>query len=142
MSATRAQVQGFIVKPVGNDTVARIERVISAFESSVLEPENAALVRLNIDGEKYGKYLDAFVQQMRELAAQADNLVDEASLLAFQRKCGLCHNAAGVMGAPRVARLVGQAMTDATQDLDRAVASARLAAYWVQRVATDRHRPS
>jgi cytochrome c553 len=125
---------------VGSDTVGRIERVMVAFDTSVLEPENAALSRLNIDGEKYGKYLDAFVQQMRELAAQADNLVDEASLLAFQRKCGVCHNAAGVIGSPRVARLVGQAMTDATQDLDRAVASAKLAAYWLQRVAGERRR--
>lgn len=138
MSATRAQVQGFIVKPVGPETVGRLERVMAAFDATVLEPEAMALARLNIDSMRYAKYLDAFVQQVHTLADQGQRLADDATALAFQHKCGVCRNAATVLGARRVERLIGDAMREATEGPDRAATLMRLAAYWLDRVAGGR----
>lgn len=135
MSATRAQVQGFVVKPVGDDTAARLDRVLAAFDATVLEPEAAAIARLNIDAARYAKYLDAFVQQVHMLA-------DDASTTAFQQKCGVCRNAANVLGARRIERLLGDAMREAPQAPDRAASLMRLAAYWLDRVARSRRAPA
>src|ERR1700748_3487064 len=60
MSATRSDLQGFIVKPVGSDTVTRILRVLAQLDASILEPADAAIARLRVDTERHARYVGAF----------------------------------------------------------------------------------
>ena len=138
VSATRAQVQGFIVKPVGADAAERIARVLAAFDATVLEPQAMALQRLGIDVAKYQRYLEALCQQLRALAAQGEHLDDQASALTFQHKCGTCRSAALALGARRIERLLGDAMRDATEAPQRVPVLLRLACHWLERVRADR----
>jgi two-component system chemotaxis response regulator CheY len=138
MAATRLQVQGFIVKPVGEDAAERLSRVIAAFDATVLEPEAMAVARLGIDSIRYAKYLEAFAQQVRTLAQQSGHLEQHDSALTFQHRCGVCRNAAEVMGARRVERLLADAMREATEAPQRAETAMQLAAYWLDRVRRTR----
>ncbi len=142
VSATRAQVQGFIVKPVADETVERIARVLAAFEATVLEPQEMAVSRLGIDAARYAKYLEALCLQVRALAQQSERLGDDALTLAFQHKCGTCRTAALALGARRIERLLGEAMREASEAPERSAALMRLASYWLERVRRDRSTPA
>src|ERR1700749_1220969 len=56
LSATRSDLQGFIVKPVGPHTVGRIQRVLAQLDASILEPMDSAIARLRIDAERHARY--------------------------------------------------------------------------------------
>ena len=138
MTATRAQVQGLIVKPVNEEARSRLQRVMLAFDATVLEPAAMALARLGVDAERYARYLDAFVQQLHGLAQQAAELAQDGPALTFQHKCGVCRNAAVALGARRIERLISDAMRASTEAPQRSERLLRLAAYWVERVRASR----
>jgi len=74
LGATHADLQGFIVKPVGQDTVTRILRVLAQLDAGILEPVEAATARLRVDADQHARYVAAFRQQIQALAGLAQEL--------------------------------------------------------------------
>jgi len=140
LSATRAQVQGFIVKPVGDETVGRLQRLVAAFDASVLEPARTAMQRLGVDPDRYAKYVDALVLQLRGLVAGAQGLGQGGDVAAFQHKCGVCRNGAAALGARRVEQLLADAGREAASHPERSAVMVLLASYWLERVLAERGR--
>lgn len=139
LRATRSDLQGFIVKPVGTETTARILRALAQLDASILEPAGTAVARLRIDAARHARYVAAFGQQVRALAALADELATVAdgapALAAFVRKADACRTAALTLGATRIEQLISDALAllaAAQPDAARAMAQA---VYWLARVA-------
>lgn len=126
-SASRAQVQGFVVKPVGPDTAGRLDRVLAALDDSVLEPSGLAIARLGIDAARHARYVEALVQQLKALAGAAAADDD------FRARSAAACKAAVALGARRIERLLSAAQQPAA-DPATAAAAVRLAAYWLERV--------
>ena len=139
LSATRADLQGFIVKPVGAETATRILRVLAQLDAGVLEPADAAMARLHIDAERHARYVAAFVQQVRTLAGLAGELATSAAgqavKSAFIAKAGACRTAALTLGAPRIEQLVSDALAALEQGKPGAERALGQALYWLTRVA-------
>jgi len=53
MRAARLELQGFVVKPVGAETSARIRRALDALDASILEPTARSVARLRIDEDRH-----------------------------------------------------------------------------------------
>ena len=139
LGATRSDLQGFIVKPVGEDTVTRILRVLAQLDAGILEPVAAATARLRVDGERHARYVAAFMQQIQALAGLAQELAaptaGSQAGAAFVQKADACRTAALTLGSPRVEQLISDALAllaDGKPGADRAMAQA---AYWLARVA-------
>jgi len=139
LAATRADLQGFIVKPVGTDTVTRILRVLAQLDASVLEPADAAMARLRIDAERHARYVAAFVQQIRTLAGLASELATPAAgqhvKPAFVQKADACRTAALTLGSPRIEQLISDALAAVDQGQPGADRALGQAVYWLVRVA-------
>jgi CheY-like chemotaxis protein len=138
LAATQLKVQGFIVKPVGDDAIERIARMIASFDAGVLEPQAQALARLGIDAGRYEKYLEAFGRQVRQLAEMAQPLAQRGAAPGLLQLAASCRTAAAMLGARRVERLVSDAIRDAEAAPRRAVVMTQLAAYWLDRVRRQR----
>lgn len=143
LSATRCDLQGFIVKPVGNDTVTRILRVLAQLDASILEPVATATARLRIDCERHARYVVAFMQQIRALGALARELaLPTASVqvkTAFEQRADACRTAALTLGSARVEQLISDALAllaDSQPGVDRAMTQA---VYWLGRLAARSH---
>jgi len=139
LGATRADLQGFIVKPVGPETVGRILRVLAQLDATILEPAAAATARLRIDAERHARYVAAFIQQIQALAALADELASDAAgaqaRAAFVQKADACRTAALTLGSTRIEQLISDALAllaDGQPGASRAMAQA---VYWLRRVA-------
>jgi CheY-like chemotaxis protein len=139
LCATRSDLQGFIVKPVGDDTVTRILRVLAQLDAGILEPVGAATARLRVDGERHARYVAAFMHQIRTLAGLARELVappaGSQAKTAFVQKADACRTAALTLGSPRVEQLISDALAllaDGQPGAERAMAQA---VYWLERVA-------
>jgi CheY-like chemotaxis protein len=139
LSATRADLQGFIVKPVGPDTVTRILRVLAQLDAGILEPVGAATARLRVDAERHARYVAAFIQQVQSLAGLAQELASPTAgsqaKTAFVQKADGCRTAALTLGAPRVEQLISDALAllgEGKPGAERAMAQA---VYWLARVA-------
>ncbi len=139
LAATRADLQGFIVKPVGPDTVTRILRVLAQLDAGVLEPADAAMARLRIDAERHARYVAAFVQQVRVLAGLAAELATSAAgqqvKSTFVQKADACRTAALTLGSPRVEQLISDALAALDQGKPGADRAMGQALYWITRVA-------
>jgi CheY-like chemotaxis protein len=139
LAATRADLQGFIVKPVGPDTVTRILRVLAQLDASLLEPAESAMARLRIDGERHARYVAAFAQQIRALAGLASELATSAAgqqvKTAFIQKADACRTAALTLGSPRIEQLISDALAALDQGKPGADRALGQAAYWLARVA-------
>jgi CheY-like chemotaxis protein len=138
LNATRADLQGFIVKPVGSDTVTRILRVLAQLDASILEAADTAIARLRIDAERHARYVAAFMQQVRALTGLAIELASAAAgqqaKTAFVQKADACRTAALTLGSPRIEQLISDALEALEQGepgTDRAMG---LAVYWLTRV--------
>src|ERR1700748_3826229 len=98
LSATRSDLQGFIVKPVGPDTATRILRVLAQLDASILEPADAAIARLRIDAARHARYVGGFVQQIQSLPGWAQELdtptAGSQARPAFVQKGDACRTAA------------------------------------------------
>jgi two-component system chemotaxis response regulator CheY len=138
LSATRSDLQGFIVKPVCNDTVTRILRVLAQLDAGILEPGASATARLRVDGERHARYVAAFMQQIQALADLAQELAaptaGSRAGMAFVQKADACRTAALTLGSPRIEQLISDALAllaGGKPGADRAMAQA---VYWLGRV--------
>jgi len=128
-----AGLQGFIVKPVGVETVTRVRRVLAQLDVSILEPAPAATARLRIDGARHARYVGAFVQQVTALGALAVGGADmQATFLA---KAEACRTAALTLGAPRIEQVIADAVMAARQGAPGGGRAIDQALYWLKRVA-------
>ena len=139
LSATRSDLQGFIVKPVGTDTVTRILRVLAQLDASVLEPADSAIARLRIDAERHARYVAAFIQQIQALAGLAEELATAAggsqTRVAFAQKGDACRTAALTLGATRIEQLISDALALLAEGRPGASRAMTQAVYWLARVS-------
>ena len=141
LSATRSDLQGFIVKPVGPDTVTRILRVLAQLDASILEPADAAIARLRVDAERHARYVGAFIQQIQALAGLAEELATAAAgsqtKTAFVQKADACRTAALTLGATRIEQLISDALALLAEGRPGASRAMAQAMYWLARVSRD-----
>ena len=139
LSATRSDLQGFLVKPVGPDTVTRILRVLAQLDASVLEPVDSATARLRIDAERHARYVAAFTQQIQALAGLAEELATAAggsqTRATFLQKADACRTAALTLGATRIEQLVSDALALLAEGRPGASRAMAQAVYWLDRVS-------
>jgi CheY-like chemotaxis protein len=139
LGATRSDLQGFIVKPVGPDTATRILRVLAQLDAAILEPVDAATARLRVDAERHARYVGAFVQQIQALAGLARELATAAAgsqaKAAFVQKADACRTAALTLGSPRVEQLISDALALLAEGRPGAERAMAQATYWLGRVA-------
>ena len=139
LSATRSDLQGFIVKPVGPDTVTRILRVLAQLDASILEPADAAIARLRVDAERHARYVGAFIQQIQALAGLAEELATAAAgsqtKTAFVQKADASRTAALTLGATRIEQLISDALAMLAEGRPGASRAMAQAVYWLGRVA-------
>lgn len=143
LGATRSDLQGFIVKPVGPDTVSRIQRVLAQLDAGILEPVDAAIARLRIDAERHARYVGAFRQQIRSLAGLAREVASPAggaqARSAFALKADACRTAALTLGSPRLEQLISDALALLAAEQPGVERALGQASYWLERVAGARH---
>jgi CheY-like chemotaxis protein len=138
LSATRADLQGFLVKPVGAETVARVLRVLAQLDASILEPEDAAIARLRIDADRHARYVRAFTQQIHALAGLADEVGlggGAQSQAAFMQKADACRTAALTLGSTRLEQLISDALALLAEGRPGASRAMAQAVYWLARVS-------
>ena len=138
LSATRSDLQGFLVKPVGAETVVRLLRVLAQLDAGILEPADAATARLRIDADRHARYLGAFVQQIQALAGLARELATPTAgsqaKTAFVQKADACRTAALTLGSPRVEQLISDALALLAEGKPGAERAMAQALYWLARV--------
>jgi len=139
LGATCSDLQGFIVKPVGDDTVTRILRVLAQLDAGILEPVAAATGRLRVDGARHARYVAAFVQQIQALAGLAQELAaptaGSQAGTAFVQKADACRTAALTLGSPRIEQLISDALALLAEGKPGAERAMAQAVYWLARVA-------
>ena len=138
LNATRSDLQGFIVKPVGPDTAARILRALAQLDASILEPVDAATARLRVDAERHARYVGAFMQQVQALAGLAQELATpqagSQAKAAFVQRADACRTAALTLGSPRIEQLISDALALLAEGAPGAERAMALALYWLGRV--------
>jgi CheY-like chemotaxis protein len=139
LAATRSDLQGFIVKPVGADTVTRVLRVLAQLDVSLLEPAETATARLRVDADRHARYVAAFVQQIQALAGLASEAAASApgqqAKAAFIQKADACRTAALTLGSPRIEQLISDGLAALRQGLPGSDRAMGQAVYWLGRVA-------
>jgi CheY-like chemotaxis protein len=139
LSATRSDLQGFLVKPVGPDTATRILRVLAQLDAAILEPADIATARLRVDAERHARYVGAFVQQVQGLAGLARELATalagSQAKAAFVQKADACRTAALTLGSPRVEQLISDALALLAEGKPGAERAMAQAVYWLGRVS-------
>ena len=138
LAATRSDLQGFIVKPVGADTVTRIQRALAQLDASILEPVDAAIARLRVDAERHARYVSAFSAQIQSLSGLAQELASAAggsqAHAAFVQKADACRTAALTLGSPRIEQLISDALALRATGQPGAERAMAQATYWLERV--------
>ena len=136
--ATRVELQGFLVKPVGAETVIRILRVLSQLDAGILEPAESAMARLRIDAERHARYVAAFVLQIQALDTLAREIASETAgsqaRATFTQKADACRTAALTLGAPRIEQLISDALALLAEGQSGAERAMAQAVYWLGRV--------
>ena len=139
LSATRSDLQGFIVKPVGTDTVTRILRVLAQLDAGILEPADTATARLRVDAERHARYVAAFVQQIQALSGLAQELATPTAgsqvKTTFVQKADACRTAALTLGSPRIEQLISDALALLAEGQPGAERAMAQAMYWLGRVS-------
>lgn len=145
LSATKLNLQGFVVKPVNAETIGRVARSLEQLDESVLEPAAQTIARLRIDAARHARYVAAFVQQMQvlaDLAAQADEPGAAPALRTqFVARSDAGRTAALTIGSPRLEQVVADAASAAQAEQAGAGAAMAQAMYWLRRVAAARGFP-
>jgi len=138
LNATRSDLQGFIVKPVGADTAVRIQRVLAQLDATILEPVDAATARLRVDAERHARYVGAFMQQVQALAGLAQELATpqagSQAKAAFVQRADACRTAALTLGSPRIEQLISDALALLAEGAPGAERAMAQALYWLGRV--------
>ena len=139
LGATRSDLQGFIVKPVGPETAARLARTLAQLDASILEPADAAIARLRIDAVRHARYVGAFGQQIQALAALAQEVASPTAgsqaRAAFVQKADACRAAALTLGSTRVEQLISDALALLAAGRPGAERAMGQAVYWLARVS-------
>ena len=139
LSATRSDLQGFIVKPVGADTATRILRVLAQLDAGILEPVDSATARLRVDADRHARYVAAFVQQILALAGLAQELATPTAgsqvKAMFVQRADACRTAALTLGSPRVEQLISDALALLAERQPGAERALAQAVYWLGRVS-------
>jgi len=139
LEATRRELQGFLVKPLGLETAARVLKVLAQLEESILEPADKTIARLRIDAERHRRYVGAFLQQVRALHALAADLgrpgAEAAARTQFVQKAEGCRAVALTLGATRIEQLLGDAIDAVEEGSSGAAGALGLARYWLERAA-------
>jgi len=136
LEATRRELQGFLVKPLGLETAARVLKVLAQLEESILEPADKTIARLRIDAERHRRYVGAFLQQVRALHALAVDLGRPgADRTQFVQKAEGCRAVALTLGATRIEQLLGDAIDAVDEGVSGAAGALGLARYWLERAA-------
>ena len=139
LEATRHELQGFIVKPVGEETAARVLKTLAQLDAAILEPADRTTARLRIDAERHRRYVTAFGQQVRALHGLATELeshgADERAVTQFVQKADGCRAVALTLGATRIEQLVGDALEAVEKGVRGASGALGLAAHWLGRVS-------
>ena len=138
LNATRSDLQGFIVKPVGADTAVRIQRVLAQLDATILEPVDAAPARLRVDAVRHARYVGAFMQQVQALAGLAQELATpqagSQAKAAFVQRADACRTAALTLGSPRIEQLISDALALLAEGAPGAERAMAQALYWLGRV--------
>jgi two-component system chemotaxis response regulator CheY len=138
LAATKSDLQGFIVKPVGSDTAERVQRVFAQLDASILEPAATAMPRLRVDLERHTRYVGAFRTQVQALHALAVEAAQpgapQAAKNLFEQKCDACKTAALTLGAPRIEQVIGDALQAVQAGKPGADKALGQALYWLGRV--------
>jgi len=146
LEATRRELQGFLVKPLGLETTARVLKVFAQLDEAILEPAEKAIARLRIDAERHRRYVGAFLQQLRALHALAAELDrpradagarvprDAQAVRQFVEKAEGCRAVALTLGATRIEQLLGDAIDAVDDGAPGACGALGLANYWLARV--------
>jgi CheY-like chemotaxis protein len=116
LGATCSDLQGFIVKPVGDYTVTRILRVLAQLDASILEPVAAAT-------------------GSRMLVRCAAPTAGSQAGTAFVQKADACRTAALTLGSPRIEQLISDALALLAEGKPGAERAMAQAVYWLARVA-------
>jgi CheY-like chemotaxis protein len=140
LEATRRELQGFLVKPLGLETAARVLKVLAQLEEAILEPADRTIARLRIDADRHRRYVGAFLQQVRTLHALGAELDrpgagDTTTRMNFVQKAEGCRAVALTLGATRIEQLLGDAIDAVDEGTPGAVGALGLARYWLERVA-------
>ena len=139
LAATRSDLQGFIVKPVGPDTVPRIQRALAQLDAGILEPVAGATARLRVDAERHARYVAAFGAQLQALSGLAQEIASSAGGVqvhaAFAQKADACRTAALTLGSPRIEQLISDALALLAAEQPGADRAMTQATYWLERVA-------
>lgn len=139
LAASRSEVQGFVVKPVGDETVERVERVLAQLEASLLEPAETAIARLRIDADRHARYVAAFLGQVQALHALAREIEAPGTLptarATFVQRGDACRTAALTLGAPRIELVIADAIAAVQAEQGGAAQAMGQAVYWLERVA-------
>ena len=139
VAATRSDLQGFIVKPVGDETVARIGRVLAQLDASILEAADGAMARLRVDADRHARYVAGFFQQIKTLAAlaadaEAPGATPQAAA-TFVHRAEACRTAALTLGALRIEQVIADALAADQAGKPGAGRAMRQAVYWLARVS-------
>ena len=141
LAATRSDLQGFIVKPVGVDTTPRIQRALAQLDASILEPVEAAIARLRVDAERHARYVAAFSAQIQALSCLAHELASARGgsqvHAAFVQKADACRTAALTLGSTRIEQLISDALALLAAGQPGAARAMAQATYWLGRVTAD-----
>jgi CheY-like chemotaxis protein len=139
LAATKHELQGFLVKPVGAETAVRVLKVFAHHDATILEAPDKTTARLRIDAERHRRYVAAFMQQVRTLHSVAVELCADggtaAARTAFEQKADGCRSVALTLGSSRIEQILGDALeaVEARRPGD-ARAALGLAAHWLERV--------
>ena len=139
-AARGAQLQGFVRKPISDDTVGAVCEVLTRLDAAILEPPAAASARLGIERQRHTGYVTALVQNLRQLATAAQALErpdsDPSTRSSFMCKAQACRSAALALGALRINEVVGDALAAAETGVAGAAQALELAVYWLSRVSS------
>jgi two-component system chemotaxis response regulator CheY len=141
--AARFGLQGYVLKPVGEETAVRVRRVLDHLDDTILEPTATSLARLMIEPERHRRYVLAFAQQVRTLQGFALGLrgaLPAAGVRAqFVQRAQSCRAVALTLGAERIEQLVGDAVAAVESgQVETAGRALALASYWLGRVTAGR----
>ncbi|HEX4510416.1 MAG TPA: response regulator, partial [Burkholderiaceae bacterium] len=104
--AAGLELQGYILKPVGDEAAARVRAVLAHLDDTILEAPGKTLARLSIDAERHRRYVMAFAQLLRTLQGFAIGLggaLPAASVRAqFVQKAASVRTLALTLGAERI----------------------------------------
>jgi two-component system chemotaxis response regulator CheY len=108
--ASQLNVSGFVVKPIGQDAVARVGAIAQQFQISILEPFPITSSRLGIDWPRYQTYIGALLKQLDTLVHEMNN-ANENALAALSQLTDTCRTAAVTLGSRHLEMVINRLLS-------------------------------